>query len=233
MTEAANTKIVSRVQALLAKAESTTFPEEADALFAKAQELMARYAIDEAVARDRANPGKPGMRRLLVEAPYVSAKCDLLGAVGHANDVRAIFDGSGNATLFGYETDLDTVVLLFSSLLVQATQSMLRIPREEIGPQVKAFRHAFIVGFASRIGKRLHEARATVEAEVTTGDSALVPLFEARRDAVEARVREEFPHLRSKRTSISNYRGASAGVAAANRADLGGTRISGSQAALR
>ena len=107
---------------------------------------MARYAIDEAVARDRANPGKPGMRRLDVEPPYASAKCDLLGAVGHANDVRVVLDGSGNATMFGFETDLETVVLLFSSLLVQATQSMLRVPRGEIGPQVRAFRHAFLVG---------------------------------------------------------------------------------------
>ena len=35
-------KVLGRVRALLAKAESTTFPEEAEALTAKAQELMAR-----------------------------------------------------------------------------------------------------------------------------------------------------------------------------------------------
>jgi hypothetical protein len=37
------------VRALLAKAESTTYPEEADALTAKAQELMARHSIDRAM----------------------------------------------------------------------------------------------------------------------------------------------------------------------------------------
>ena len=37
--------MLERVRALLAKAESTTFPEEADALTAKAQQLMTRHAL--------------------------------------------------------------------------------------------------------------------------------------------------------------------------------------------
>ena len=39
-------KKLSRVRALLAKAESSSFPEEAEALSAKAQELMTRHALD-------------------------------------------------------------------------------------------------------------------------------------------------------------------------------------------
>jgi hypothetical protein len=38
------------VRALLAKAEATKFPEEAEALSAKAQELMSRYSLHQAVA---------------------------------------------------------------------------------------------------------------------------------------------------------------------------------------
>ncbi|HEY0696309.1 MAG TPA: DUF2786 domain-containing protein, partial [Micromonospora sp.] len=42
-------RMLGRVRALLAKAESTDFPEEADAFTAKAQELMARHRIDHAL----------------------------------------------------------------------------------------------------------------------------------------------------------------------------------------
>lgn len=42
-------RMLGRIRALLAKAEATTFPEEAEALSAKAQELMARHTVDEAL----------------------------------------------------------------------------------------------------------------------------------------------------------------------------------------
>ncbi|MFD0330099.1 DUF2786 domain-containing protein [Streptacidiphilus monticola] len=46
-------KMLGRIRALLAKAESTDFPEEAEALSAKAQELMARHSIDAALLSAR------------------------------------------------------------------------------------------------------------------------------------------------------------------------------------
>ncbi|HET8683001.1 MAG TPA: DUF2786 domain-containing protein, partial [Micromonosporaceae bacterium] len=46
---AADPRQLDRVRALLAKAESTTFAEEAEAYTAKAQELMARHSIDYAL----------------------------------------------------------------------------------------------------------------------------------------------------------------------------------------
>jgi hypothetical protein len=42
-------RMLGRIRALLAKAESTEFPEEAEALTAKAQQLMAHHSIDEAL----------------------------------------------------------------------------------------------------------------------------------------------------------------------------------------
>jgi hypothetical protein len=50
-------RILDKVRALLAKAESTEFPEEAEALSARAQELMAKYSIDQAVLADAATAG--------------------------------------------------------------------------------------------------------------------------------------------------------------------------------
>jgi hypothetical protein len=226
MTESSNAKIVSRVQALLAKAESTPFPEEADALVAKAHELMARYAIDDAVAQQRSSGARPTLRVVHIKAPYISAKASLLGAVGRANDVQVIYNPAGDASLIGFDHDVAAVETLFASLLIQATGAMLRVPREEIGRQVRAFRHAFLLAYAQRIGKRLRETRAAVIEQVEESNSAsLVPLFEARRSAIDAMVKAEFPHVRSVRQSVSHYGGYGAGVAAAERADLGGTGI--------
>lgn len=45
----AQEKVLARVRSLLAKAESTDFDDEADALSAEAQELMSRYALDRAL----------------------------------------------------------------------------------------------------------------------------------------------------------------------------------------
>ena len=58
-------RMLGRVRALLAKAESTEFPEEAEALSARAQELMARYSIDYAVlAAGSGDTDQPVARRL-------------------------------------------------------------------------------------------------------------------------------------------------------------------------
>jgi hypothetical protein len=235
MESSSNEKIVSRVQALLAKAESTTYPEEAEALTAKAQELITRYSIDAAIAQHRRAAGaRPQLRRLHIDAPYISPKATLLSAVGRANNVEVVYNASGRASLVGFDTDLDTVEMLFASLLVQATAAMFRVPRDEVGPRVKAFRHAFLFAFAQRIGQRLADARAaaTREAEVEHGAS-LVPLMDARRDAVAEMMKQEFPHTRSARTSVSHYGGYGAGRAAADRADLGGRgRLGGTDRAL-
>jgi hypothetical protein len=51
---------LGRIRALLAKAEATGYPPEAEALTAKAQELMARYSIDEAVLADAMRRGPAG-----------------------------------------------------------------------------------------------------------------------------------------------------------------------------
>jgi hypothetical protein len=236
MTASSSTeKIVSRVQGLLAKAESTTFPEEAEALVAKAQELMARYAIDEAVAQQRDHRGeRPEMRQMNIDAPYASAKTTLLTSVGHANFVQVVFNGTGRATLVGFAADLEVVEMLFASLLVQATAAMLRVPKDEYGGQVRAFRHAFLIAYARRIGQRLKEARAAAQQDAESEIGvALVPLFEARRSAIDERVREEFPYLRTKYTSVSHYGGYGAGRAAADRADIGNSgRLHGNSRTL-
>ncbi|MEO9222113.1 MAG: DUF2786 domain-containing protein, partial [Mycobacteriaceae bacterium] len=77
-------KALAKIRALLAKAESTDYPDEAEALTAKAQDLMTRYAIDAAVlhAKQGNNVAEEvRSRRVHIDKPYPDAKVTLLDSV--------------------------------------------------------------------------------------------------------------------------------------------------------
>lgn len=226
-------RILARVRALLAKAESTEFDEEAEALTAKAQELIARHAIAEALVHASDPVGEPSARRILLDDPYVDAKAALATAVSTANRCRAVHVGDyGWVTVFGFDHDLDAVELLTTSLLVQATGTMARHgPRRDSRGRstTRSFRRAFLFGFAQRIGQRLRQAS---DQEVTARDESdqrrLLPVLSARGDRVQDAQHTAFPNTVQRRASISNGGGFLAGQAAADMADL-----SGSAGALR
>ncbi|MER7765036.1 DUF2786 domain-containing protein [Streptomyces sp. NPDC097619] len=220
-------KTLGRIRALLAKAEATTYPEEAEALSAKAQELMARHTVDEALvaARGGAPARRPGACRIGVEAPYEEAKAVLLDAVAGANRCRAVWNSAFEfSTVVGFEADLEAVELLHTSLLVQGTAAMTRAEAAQRAggrKRTKTFRQSFFLAYAGRIGHRLAEAaEQTLAAEVSaTGSGPLLPALAAHDLAVGARADELFP-----RTTTSRLRGATDeagwtdGIAAADRA---------------
>ncbi|MDL5154967.1 DUF2786 domain-containing protein [Actinomycetospora termitidis] len=213
-------RVLARVRGLLAKAESTTFAEEAEALSAKAQELMARHALAAAVVgADSPSVPTAGVRRLWLDAPYVSAKSSLVHQVAVANRCRAVgLTALDLVTVVGHPTDLDTVELLTTSLLVQAGRAMAGAGP---GSRTRSFRHAFLLSYATRIGERLREAGAAAEAaaRAESGD-ALLPVLAARGEVVERTVSELFPRLTTKRFSVGNAAGWRAGRDAADAASL-------------
>jgi hypothetical protein len=226
----ADPRVLHKVTALLAKAESTDFPDEAEALTAKAQELMTRHAIDQAHL-DAPQGDRPavGGRRIGIDDPYAGARFLLLAAVADANRCRAVWSKFwGFATVFGDEGDLDAVELLFTSLLVQATRAMVAQPRPRGSGSTRSFRQSFLVAFARRIGVRLRKAAEAVTAEAAQRSTALVPVFAARREAADAALDEAFPTTRSTRMSANDAEGWHAGTQAADRAqlDLGGRQVS-------
>ncbi len=221
---AGDDKMLARVQALLAKAESTPYPEEAAAFVAKAQELMTRHAIDDVLASagPRRAGAKPVLRIITIADPYRSAKVTVLAGVASANDVRVVTGDRGTITLIGFESDVEVSEVMFASLLVQATREMHAAGARITDGRLRAFRHAFFVSFGARIGARLREARATATEEATVEHgAALVPLLAAREGAVEDFMSESFPALRTRRTTLSHRGGWLSGRVAADRADLG------------
>jgi Protein of unknown function (DUF2786) len=231
----ADPRMLGRIRGLLAKAESTEFPEEAEALTAKAQQLMTRYAVDAAVLD--AGTGRPladevRARRVHLVQPYADAKAQLLTVVATANGVRSVWqDDVGMATVVGLPLDLELTELLFTSLLIQATRAMTETGRAgSARTRSRSFRRSFLLAYALRIGERLEEAReaGTAEAEADTG-TALVPVLAARAEAVDEALGELFPNLRTVETRISNAQGWNAGRLAADHADLraGRTEMTG------
>ncbi len=232
-------KALAKVRALLAKAESTQFPEEAEALSAKAQELMSRYSLHQAVLEhDSGHAPVVSGRRIWLDAPYLDAKALLVQEVATANRARTIWtSGIGFATVIGADSDLDAIELLTTSLLVQANRAMLAEGRHTTRTgtsRTKSFRQSFLLSYATRIGERLAAADSAVTAEVgveigqvspvgvaAPTEDRLLPVLAARADATDALLEELFPSTVKKGFSVSNDAGWVAGRAAADQAQFG------------
>jgi hypothetical protein len=220
-------RMLTRIRALLAKAEATGYPQEAEALTAKAQELMARYSIDEAVLADRTRRGDvPGACRIGVDAPYETAKAILLDAVASANRCRAVWNSAlGFTTVVGFEPDLEAVELLHTSLLVQATAAMTRAEADQRAAgrkRTKTFRQSFLMAYAHRIGERLAAATQRVTADADAG--SLLPVLAERDVAVADHAGRMFPETVATRVrGVTDAAGWTHGMSAADSAHLPGS----------
>ncbi|MFI1376867.1 DUF2786 domain-containing protein [Streptomyces longwoodensis] len=213
-------RMLARIRALLAKAEATGFPDEAEALSAKAQELMAKHSVDEALLDAAAPaPDAPGACRIGVEPPYEQAKAVLLDAVASANHCRAVWNEPFCfSTVVGFEADLEVVELLHTSLLVQAQSAMARAEAAQRAggrKRTKTFRQSFLAAYAHRVGTRLAEAAGS---QVTDD---LLPVLASREVAVTAAADRLFPDTVSTRLrGVSDEAGWSEGARAADRAQM-------------
>lgn len=139
MSDSSTDPRMSKILALLAKAESTTFPEEAKSYMSKAQELMTRWAIDDAMLAGASTEQIGTITKLHIEMDaneYKAPRTAILSALCRYNDVKIILDGwswyvddeskkSGRrrvtgVTMVGFERDLKFCETIWASLLIQA-----------------------------------------------------------------------------------------------------------------
>lgn len=217
-------KILGRVRGLLAKAESTEYPEEAEALSAKAQELMRRHALERALLESEEQTVQTASStRLWLEAPYAGAKALLVSAIARANRCKSVhYKELGFVALVGTDLDLEITELLVTSLLVQATRAMVAEGSHStlLGTsRTRSFRQSFLVSYATRIGERLAETGKSARDDIAA-DPRLLPVLADRSKVVEDTFNEMFKHTVSRRVSVSNGAGWHAGRQAADRADL-------------
>jgi len=211
-------KLLNRIRALLAKAEATPYAAEAESFTAKAQDLMTRHAIDEALLGASEERIDVLAQRIHLQSPYASTKASLLNAVGKANRCKVIyFDQLAIATVVGVPVDVDQVEMLFTSLLIQATRAMAEAGAARPGSfdRSATFRRSFLTAYAVRIGERLSEANT---AATESYGKELVPLLARQEDAVQQEFDRLFPHTRSIGGGYLDRRGWEAGRKAADRA---------------
>ncbi len=235
--------VLAKVRKILAKAEDpAATPEEAETYTAKAAELMAAYGIDRALlAESMPDSDVVGDRVVVLDAPYALDKAALLSSVAfelRCRAVRRIRYVGPRATkevsihLFGYDSDLVRVEILFTSLLLQAQTSLARTdPPPWESPA--AYRRSWLAGFTAAVARRLRDAemRARDVAEESRAGTAApsgrsVELVLVDRDrTVAAAVEAEYPRLGTARSRQLSGSGRRSGWQAGQRADLGGSRV--------
>jgi len=231
--------MISKITALLSKAEDKgCTPEESEAFFAKAQALMTKWAIDEQMLKisGKQLDDKIVTIRVSIPSTYFAALIHLWDQVARSNDCIVLQSKHGSnckVVLTGYESDVTTVQLLVTSLTLFAQREAQRESKASGGDYY--FRRSFIQEFAWRIGARLKEQRDLNIKEVkdATGQD-LLPALVSKKDAVKDHMAQNF-HIGKARGGAqrSDMAGAQAGRAAANRADIGNSRVgSGTRGAL-
>ena len=117
--------LLARVRKLLAKAEADgVTPDEAQALTAKAAELMAKYGIDRALlAAQRPETDRPADRKVDIDNPWARVQAHLLCGLASALRCQCVIlprPGPGSRIhIFGFASDIERTDVLYTSLLLQ------------------------------------------------------------------------------------------------------------------
>jgi hypothetical protein len=224
--------LLRKVRKLLAKAEATDNPREAEAFSAKAAALIAVHRLDVARLTDDGDPEALTVRRVPIgRGAYVRARLALLQAIAGGHDAELVWqagpDGA-TALLAGYASDLDAVVVLYESLHLQAAAQMAAV-RRATPAATQRWRRAFLFGFASRIAEMLDAARERAADWVVTeqpSGAAPLPDLLARAERVRAYASTSFGRVVSAaapRPALAS--GWDHGHRAAGRVDVGRARL--------
>jgi hypothetical protein len=228
--------LLDRVRKLLAKAEDEgCAPAEAEALTAKAAELMARYGIDRALLGAlRPETDRPADRVFILANPWGDVKRHLLAGLAMALRCQCVQTRSEQGTrlhVFGYSSDLERADILFTSLLVQMARALAQQAVPGYGGEARAWRRSWMLGYAAAVVARVRAAEEAAAASAGTagaeggahGQSAALVLAD-RSLVVRRQVATAYPRLRKARVTYSGG-GYGDGYREGQKADIGGGKL--------
>jgi hypothetical protein len=237
-----NSKL-ERVRKLLAKAEGAATEGERDAYNEKASKLIAEYGIDAALlAAAEKRDERVADRLIKMDKPYAAEKAHLLHAIAKPMGVKTVRLGSGanvQVHVFGVQSDLDRVEVLFTSLLVQAARGAAKaMPANPwsysnpYGEDVASYRRSWFRGFADVLYVRIEEIerRARGESEAS-GTGVELVLFDRSKLVAQA-VSEAYPRLTTLRMGKPKRHAYANGADAGRNADIGQKRMAQSRTAI-
>ena len=233
MNPEASSRLLDRVRKLLAKAEDESVtPPEAQALTAKAAELMAKYGIDRALlAADRPETDQPANQMIDVANPWGRVKAHLLCGLASALRCQAIMLTTASGTkvhLFGYQSDLERADLLYTSVLIQMWHGLAGAQVPSWSRSARAWRRSWLLGFATAVISRVRAAehaaacQATAPAAASGSKTALV--LADRTLVIRRNVEQAYPVTRTAKVTYSGT-GYGDGYAKGQRADIGSRRL--------
>lgn len=225
-------KMLKRVRGLLALAEDEgATPEEAELATVRAAELMAKYSIDAAMLAARADKTEVPCDKIIeFDEPYAKQHTWFYVAIlrafrGDAVIVQSPTRGryqnkhSYKLRVYAYEADLMAVDILYTSLLLQASNRLKNPPPYE---HAKTWKTSFWTGFTNVISERLTEANEVIADSTGTPGTDIV--LRDRALAVKAKKELDYPKLRrAQGPSARSHEGYRAGQKAAREADLHNT----------
>lgn len=228
--------VLDKVRKLLAKAEATDNPNEAEAFSAKAAELIAAHRISPERLRRRGPGDELAIRAVVIgRGAYVRARLALLGAVAGAHDCEVVFESGPHgavALVAGFGDDLDMTLVLYESLHLQAAGQLATI-RRSTAAATQRWRRSFLFGFASRVGDLLGTAKrhADADAQVNGPSGSLLPDLPGRADQVRQFAARSFGRVvKASAPAAANAGGWAEGHRAAGGVDIGRTRLGGRRA---
>jgi hypothetical protein len=235
-------KIKAQIEAMLAKAERTDNEHERDAYTAKAQQLMVKFAIDEA---DLISRGEATREAIVTESKFYSGDfARAMVTFAHQisigfGDVSMFFTGNGKKCtvhVVGHESDVQNFWLLMNSLELQvhtARKVWWKNAPESAWmrnwDRFQAHRN-FVLSFANECRRRLAATRSEAVADATPG-AALVLADKAA--LVQDHIDQKHGKMRSSRGLGTTSTGWGAGRDAGRNASLGEKGIGGTKGALR
>ena len=234
---------LDRIRKLLANAEGAgVTPAEAEALTAKAAELMARYGIDRALlAATQPDTDQPADRIIAISNPWAAVRAHLLTGVASAMRCRCVLlpaSSGARVHVFGYGSDIERAEVLYTSVLMQMGHALGRARPPEWTRSVRAWRRSWLLGYVTAVIARVRaaEQRAAGEASaapVASGGESAALVLASRQQVIAQRAHAVYPVTRKTKTTYtgSGYRD---GYAQGSQADIGAARVTGrSKASLR
>ncbi len=233
MNTEATSRLLDRVHKLLAKAEDESVtPPEAQALTAKAAELMAKYGIDRALlAADRPETDRPTNRMLDIENPWARVKAHLLCGLASALRCQCILLAAARPGtrihIFGYTSDIERTDLLYTSVLIQMWHGLAGAEVPAWCRSPRAWRRSWLLGFATAVISRVraaeHAAASRATGAADAGSRTALVLAD-RAQVIRGEAERAYPLTRTARITYSGT-GYRDGYAKGQQADIGAGRV--------
>lgn len=234
-------KMKERIRRMLALSEDmSTTQAERDHALSMASELMTKHQIERAmIDLGETRREKIAEQTFTYVAPYTMEKSTLLGWTASALGLRSVLWARGktasHSTVYGYESDLELLDMLYTSLLLQQAQALklAQPPYHLYGAEVAAWRRDWMRAFISaavdrvRLAHQREVEKFDQQTGADSGSSGAALVLASRADAVAAHVAQLHPKLGKPRKlrALRHVDAVRQGYAAGSRADVGMTRV--------